>query len=73
MKDQQKECAGCCNPLLLELIKQNNLLIQQGNQKDHILSQVVQINNEQTAQINELLIRLEDEVEEPKRSRNLDD
>jgi len=38
-----------------------------------LISQMVQINNEQNAQINELLIRLEDEGEEPRSSRNLDD
>jgi uncharacterized protein YegL len=64
MQDKQKkECNGCSCHLVLE---QNNQLIQ-------LISQVVQINTEQNTQINELLIRLDEEVEEPKRSRNLDD
>lgn len=64
MQDKQKkECNGCSCHLVLE---QNNQLIQ-------LISQMVQINNEQNAQINELLIRLEDEAEEPRRSGNLDD
>lgn len=64
MQDKpKKECSGCSCHLVLE---QNNQLIQ-------LISQLVQINNEQTAQINELLIRLEDEGEEPRSSRNLDD
>jgi len=60
-KDEPK-C--CCNDLLLKILEQNNRLIQQNNQ-------LIQINNEQNAQINELLMRLEDE-EEPKSSGYLD-
>lgn len=60
-KDEPK-C--CCNDLLLKILEQNNQLIQQNNQ-------LIQINNEQNAQINELLMRLEDE-EEPKSSGYLD-
>jgi len=60
-KDEPK-C--CCNDLLLKILEQNNQLIQQNNQ-------LIQINNEQNAQINELLMRLEDE-DEPKSSGYLD-
>ncbi|WP_180031682.1 hypothetical protein [Acinetobacter sp. YH12245] len=54
MSDQKKECGCVSNDLLLKLIEQNN--------------QLIQINNEQNAQINELLIQLEggDEDEKPK-------
>lgn len=57
-----------CNlqSIVLQLVQQNHQLIQ-------LISKLVQINNEQNAQINELLIRLEDEAEEPSSSRNLDD
>lgn len=60
MSDQKKECGCASNDLLLKLIEQNNQLINQ-------VAQVIQINNEQNAQINELLIQLEgDEDEQPK-------
>ena len=60
MSDQEKECGCASNDLLLKLIEQNNQLINQ-------VTQVIQINNEQNAQINELLIQLEgDEDEQPK-------
>lgn len=61
MNDQEKECGCVSNDLLLKLIEQNNQLINQ-------VTQVIQINNEQNAQINELLIQLEggDEDEQPK-------
>ena len=60
MSDQKKECGCVSNDLLVELIKQNN--------------QLIQINNEQNAQINELLIQLtEDDDDETKRSGYLDD
>ncbi|WP_244782475.1 hypothetical protein [Acinetobacter sp. F-1] len=66
MSDQKKECGCVSSDLLLKLIEQNNQLIQQN-------SQLIQINNEQNAQINELLIQLEgDEDEQPKRSQYLD-
>ena len=66
MSDQEKECGCVSNDLLLKLIEQNNQLINQ-------VAQVIQINNEQNAQINELLIQLEgDEEEEPKKSQYLD-
>ena len=60
MNDQKKECACVSNDLLLKLIEQNN--------------QLIQINNEQNAQINELLIQLtEDDDEEDKpKSQYLD-
>ncbi|ASN69567.1 hypothetical protein 2F2_47 [uncultured Caudovirales phage] len=64
MSDQKNECGCVSNDLLLKLIEQNNQLINQ-------VAQVIQINNEQNAQINELLMRLEDE-EEPKSSGYLD-
>ena len=59
MSDQKKECGCVSNDLLVELIKQNN--------------QLIQINNEQNAQINELLIQLtEDDDDEHKSSGYLD-
>lgn len=61
MSDQKKECGCASNDLLLKLLEQNNQLINQ-------VVQVIQINNEQNAQINELLIQLEggDDDEKPK-------
>lgn len=59
MSDQKKECGCVSNDLLLKLIEQNNQLINQ-------VAQVIQINNEQNAQINELLIQLEGDGEEDK-------
>lgn len=61
MNDQKKECGCASNDLLLKLLEQNNQLINQ-------VAQVIQINNEQNAQINELLIQLEggEEDEQPK-------
>ena len=66
MSDQKKECGCALNNLLLKLIEQNNQLINQ-------VVQVIQINNEQNAQINELLIQLEGGEEEQPKSRHLDD
>ena len=66
MSDQKKECGCVLNDLLLKLLEQNNQLINQ-------VAQVIQINNEQNAQINELLIRLEGgDDDEPKKSQYLD-
>ncbi|WP_180104778.1 hypothetical protein [Acinetobacter sp. YH12108] len=66
MSDQKKECGCVSNALLLKLIEQNNQLINQ-------VAQVIQINNEQNAQINELLIQIEgSDEEEPKKSPYLD-
>ncbi|MFU9819509.1 MULTISPECIES: hypothetical protein [Acinetobacter] len=61
MSDQKKECGCVSNDLLLKLIEQNNQLINQ-------VAQLIQINNEQNAQINELLIQLEggEDDEQPK-------
>ena len=60
MNEQKRECGCVSNALLLKLLEQNNQLINQ-------VAQVIQINNEQNAQINELLIQLEgDEDEQPK-------
>ena len=60
MIDQEKECGCASNDLLLKLVEQNNQLINQ-------VAQLIQINNEQNAQINELLIQIEgDEDDEPK-------
>lgn len=61
MSGQEKECGCVSNDLLLKLLEQNNQLINQ-------VVQVIQINNEQNAQINELLIQLEggEEDEKPK-------
>ena len=58
MNDQKKECGCVSNDLLVELIKQNN--------------QLIQINNEQNAQINELLIQIEGGEEEQPKSQYLD-
>ena len=60
MSDQKKECGCVSNDLLIKLIEQNN--------------QLIQINNEQNAQINELLIQIEggEEDEQPK-SQYLDE
>ncbi|WP_291371167.1 MULTISPECIES: hypothetical protein [unclassified Acinetobacter] len=57
--EQNSACSCASNDLLVELIKQNN--------------QLIQINNEQNAQINELLIQLTEDDDEPKRSGYLDD
>ena len=59
MNEQKKECGCASNDLLLKLIEQNSQLINQ-------VAQVIQINNEQNAQINELLIQLEGDDEEDK-------
>ena len=61
MSDQEKECGCASKDLLLKLIEQNSQLINQ-------VAQLIQINNEQNAQINELLIQLEggEEDEKPK-------
>ena len=63
MSDQKKECGCASNDLLLKLIEQNNQLINQ-------VAQVIQINNEQNAQINELLIQLEGEEDEQPKSKS---
>ena len=65
MSDQKKECGCVSNDLLLKLIEQNNQLINQ-------VAQVIQINNEQNAQINELLIQLEGDENEKPKSQYLD-
>ena len=65
MSDQKKECGCASNDLLLKLLEQNNQLINQ-------VTQVIQINNEQNAQINELLIQLDDEDEDKPKSQYLD-
>lgn len=65
MNDQKKECGCASNDLLLKLLEQNSQLINQ-------VTQVIQINNEQNAQINELLIQLTEDDNEPKRLGYLD-
>ena len=66
MNDQKKECGCVSNDLLLKLLEQNSQLINQ-------VAQLIQINNEQNAQINELLIQIEGgEEDEPKKSQYLD-
>ena len=65
MSDQKKECSCVSNDLLLKLLKQNNQLINQ-------VAQVIQINNEQNAQLNELLIQLEGGEDEKPKSPYLD-
>lgn len=66
MSDQKKECGCVSNDLLIQLIEQNNQLINQ-------VTQVIQINNEQNAQINELLMQLDDEDEDKPKSAYLDE
>ena len=65
MNDQKKECGCVSNDLLLKLLEQNSQLINQ-------VAQVIQINNEQNAQINELLIQLEGGEDEKPKSPYLD-
>ena len=66
MSDQKNECGCVSNDLLLKLIEQNNQLINQ-------VAQLIQINNEQNAQINELLIQIEGGEEDDKpKSQYLD-
>lgn len=65
MSDQKKECGCVSNDLLIKLLEQNNQLINQ-------VAQVIQINNEQNAQINELLIQLEGDEDEKPKSQYLD-
>ena len=66
MSDQKKECGCVSNDLLIQLIEQSNQLIKQNNQ-------LIQINYEQNAQINELLMQLDDEDEDKPKSGYLDD
>ena len=66
MSDQEKECGCVSNNLLIQLIEQNNQLINQ-------VTQVIQINNEQNAQINELLMQLDGDDEDKPKSGYLDD
>lgn len=79
MSDQKKECGCVSNDLLIKLIEQNNQLLKNQNklieQTNLVFSQntqVIQINNEQNAQINELLIRLEGDEDEKPKSQYLD-
>lgn len=65
MSDQKKECGCASSDLLLKLLEQNSQLINQ-------VTQVIQINNEQNAQINELLIQIEGDEDEKPKSRYLD-
>lgn len=66
MIGQKNECGCVSNDLLLKLLEQNNQLINQ-------VAQVIQINNEQNAQINELLIQIEGGEEDDKpKSQYLD-
>ncbi|UIZ98012.1 hypothetical protein [Acinetobacter johnsonii] len=65
MSDQKKECGCVLSSLLPKLLEQNSQLINQ-------VTQVIQINNEQNAQINELLIQIEGGDDEPKKSQYLD-
>lgn len=58
MSDQKNECGCASNDLLLKLLEQNN--------------QLIQINNEQNAQINELLIQLTEDDDKPNRLGYLD-
>ena len=65
MSDQKNKYNCVSNDLLLKLLEQNNQLINQ-------VAQVIQINNEQNAQINELLIQLEGGEDEKPKSPYLD-
>ena len=65
MSDQKKECGCASNDLLLKLLEQNSQLTNQ-------VAQVIQINNEQNAQLNELLIQLEGGEDEKPKSPYLD-
>ena len=65
MSDQENECGCASNGLLLKLIEQNSQLINQ-------VTQLIQINNEQNAQINELLIQIEGDEDEKPKSQYLD-
>lgn len=65
MNEQKKECGCVSSDLLLKLIEQNNQLINQ-------VAQVIQINNEQNAQINELLIQMDGDEDEQPKSQYLD-
>lgn len=65
MSDQKNECGCVSSDLLLKLVEQNNQLINQ-------VAQVIQINNEQNAQINELLIQLEGDEDDKPKSQYLD-
>lgn len=65
MSDQKKECGCVSSDLLLKLIEQNNQLINQ-------VAQVIQINNEQNAQINELLIQMDGDEDDELKSPYLD-
>ena len=65
MSDQKKECGCALSDLLLKLLEQNNQLINQ-------VAQVIQINNEQNAQINELLIQMDGDEDEQPKSQYLD-
>lgn len=79
MSDQKKECGCVSNDLLIKLIEQNNQLLKNQNklieQTNLVFSQntqVIQINNEQNAQINELLIQIEGDEDEQPKSQYLD-
>lgn len=63
--EQSTACNCVCSDLLVKLIEQNNQLINQ-------VTQVIQINNEQNAQINELLIQIEGDDDEQPKSQYLD-
>lgn len=65
MSDQKNECGCVSKDLLLKLLEQNSQLINQ-------VTQLIQINNEQSAQINELLIQLEGGEDEKPKSPYLD-
>lgn len=65
MSDQKKECGCVSSDLLLKLLEQNNQLINQ-------VAQLIQINNEQNAQINELLIQMDGDEDEKPKSQYLD-
>ena len=79
MSDQKNECGCVSNALLIKLIEQNNQLLKNQNklieQTNLVFSQntqVIQINNEQNAQLNELLIQMDDDEEEKPKSQYLD-
>ena len=66
MSCQKKECGCVSSDLVIKLIEQNNLLLKNLNTQAEQSNQLIQINNEQNAQISELLEHLDLDGEETK-------
>lgn len=65
--NDQKPAFNCVSSdLVLKLIEQNNLLLKNQNILTEQNNQLIQINNEQNAQISELLEHLDLDGDEPK-------